>query len=134
MVEVEALRTVVGVQCRRSGLGDDPPARFYVPDLFYIEIANVLWKYVRWQGLPPADANEYLTALGKLTLQSTPTRELMDEALALAVEHQIMAYDACYVALAQRLQLRVLTADAKLARALDAPDQVTLLQGDQSEG
>ena len=30
-------------------LAHDPPARFYVPDLFYIEIANVLWKYVRWR-------------------------------------------------------------------------------------
>ena len=113
-------------------LGDDPPARFYVPDLFYIEVANVLWKYVRWQGLPPADAGDYLAALGKLTLQSTPTSELMGDALKLAVEYQITAYDASYLALAQRLDLRVLTADAKLARALGNLDLVMLLAVDQN--
>ena len=115
-------------------LGDDPPAHFYVPDLFYIEIANVLWKYVRWQGLPPDDADEYLTALGRLTLQSTPARELMADALKLAVEQQITAYDGSYLALARRLKLRVLTADAKLARALDDLNQVTLLDGDLNAG
>lgn len=26
---------------------NDPRAEFFVPDLFYIECANVLWKYVR---------------------------------------------------------------------------------------
>ena len=117
-----------------SHLGDDPPARFYVPDLFYIEVTNVLWKYVRWQGLPPGDAGDYLAALGKLTLQSTPTSELMGDALKLAVEYQITAYDASYLALAQRLDLRMLTADAKLARASGNLDLVMLLDVDQNEG
>ena len=58
----------------------------------------------------------------------------MIDALKLAVEYQITAYDACYVALAQRLDLRVLTADAKLVRAWSDLDLVVLLQVDQSEG
>ena len=29
------------------------PARFYVPDLFFVECANTLWKYVRRFGYPP---------------------------------------------------------------------------------
>jgi predicted nucleic acid-binding protein len=33
-------------------LTDALPARFYVPDLFYIECANVLWKSVRRFGYP----------------------------------------------------------------------------------
>ena len=28
-------------------LSDDPPARFHVPDLFFVECANILWKYAR---------------------------------------------------------------------------------------
>jgi predicted nucleic acid-binding protein len=33
-------------------LVDDPPARFFVPDLCYAECANILWKYVRRFGYP----------------------------------------------------------------------------------
>lgn len=39
---------------------DYPPTRLFVPDLFFIEVTNVLWKYVRWQGLAPAQAQEAL--------------------------------------------------------------------------
>ena len=108
-------------------LADEPPARFYVPDLFYIEIANVLWKYVRWQGLTPSDAHDYIASLGRLALQSFPTSELMGDALTLAIAYQITAYDAAYLALAQRLDLRFLTADAKLVRAVDDPERIVLL-------
>jgi hypothetical protein len=31
-------------------LAQDPPASFFVPDLFYIECTNILWKYVRHFG------------------------------------------------------------------------------------
>jgi predicted nucleic acid-binding protein len=37
-------------------LARDPAARFYVPDLFDIECANVLWKQIQRSGYPLADA------------------------------------------------------------------------------
>ena len=39
-----------------------PPARLYVPDLFYVECTNILWKYVRRFGysLPLVTADEAL--------------------------------------------------------------------------
>ena len=42
----------------------------------------------------------------------------MVEALQLAVAHGMTAYDACYVALAQRNGIPLVTADEKLVRLL----------------
>jgi hypothetical protein len=39
-------------------LTDDPPARFYLPDLFYTECANILWKVVQRFGYPAAPVTE----------------------------------------------------------------------------
>ena len=39
-----------------SHLAKDPAARFFTPDLFDIECANILWKQVRRFGCPLADA------------------------------------------------------------------------------
>lgn len=105
----------------------DPPAEFYVPDLFYIEVTNVLWKYVRWQGMNPQHAEEYLDELSQITLMIIPTSELMVDALRLAKNHQISAYDACYLALSNRLNTSLITADQKLANTLNQPERVKLL-------
>ena len=86
-------------------LTDEPPVRLYVPDLFYIEITNVLWKYVRWQGLAVEQAQDYLYQLGRLALHAAPTSDLMSDALAQATINNMTAYDACYLALAERLDL-----------------------------
>ncbi len=103
-------------------LAADPPGQLFVPDLFYIECANILWKQVRRLGYPAEKAKQDLEALGGLSLHSLATRDLMAEAFALAVEHAITAYDACYVALAERLGMPLVTADEKLARALADSD------------
>ncbi len=64
------------------------------------------------------DAEAYLTQLTSLMLQSTPTALLAEDALTLAIAHNISAYDACYVALARQLQAPMVTADEKLVRVL----------------
>ena len=99
-------------------LTDDPPARFYVPDLFFIECANILWKYVRRFGYPAEDAYQNIVDLTRLPLRAVSTGELAAEALEAAVVHGITAYDAAYVALAQRLSLPLVTADEVLVRRL----------------
>lgn len=43
----------------------------------------------------------------------------MSDALEIALAYGITAYDAAYVALAQQLALPLITADARLARAMD---------------
>lgn len=101
-----------------SHLTDTPPARFYVPDLFFIECTNILWKYVRHFGYPPEDARQDVADLVRLPLHIAPTAELAEAALVLAVTHKVTAYDAAYVALARRLSLPLVTADEALVRRL----------------
>jgi predicted nucleic acid-binding protein len=96
----------------------DLPFAIYVPDLFFIECANVLWKYVRWGDLSPSIALEDLADLARLGLTVTSTADLMMESLELAIHYMIPAYDACYAALAGRYDVPLITADEKLAQIL----------------
>ena len=95
-----------------------PPARFYVPDLFYSECANILWKYVRRFGYPAGNARQDVADLLALRLQTVSTADVLAPALALALQYDITAYDACYAALAQQLDLPLVTADSPLRRKL----------------
>lgn len=99
-------------------LADAMPARFYVPDLFFIECANILWKYVQYHGYPRESAQQDVTDLGNLSLHGVPTRELIEAALQIACDYGLTAYDASYVALSQELALPLVTADEPLARRL----------------
>jgi predicted nucleic acid-binding protein len=97
----------------------DPPAKLHVPDLFYIECANILLKYTHRFGRPLKDSQNDLADLRLLALHSTPTIDLMEDALLLAAEKELTAYDACYAVLAQKLEIPLLTADEPMARGVD---------------
>jgi predicted nucleic acid-binding protein len=100
-------------------LADETPAELYVPDLFYIECANILLKYTRRYKRPLADSQADLADLNKLALKSTSTADLMEDALTLAYEKNLTAHDACYAILAQKLELPLITADEQLAKAIE---------------
>ena len=95
-------------------LARDPAAHFYVTDLFDIDCANILWKQVQRSGYPLADAQLNLTTLTALALQRLPVTSLAADALTLAANYGISAYDASYVAVSQRFGVPLITADAKL--------------------
>lgn len=99
-------------------LTSDPSTRFFVPDLFFIECANILWKYVQRYGYPPENARQDVVDLQELALHDFPTADLVAESLDLALLFDVTAYDASYAALAQRLRLPLLTADQTLAQKL----------------
>ncbi len=107
------------VQRLFAKLSEDPQAEIHVPDLFYIECANILLKYTRRFDRPLEDSLADIKDLGKLTLKTTSTLELIEDALQLASEKKLTAYDACYAVLAQKLGLPLITADAPLAKAVD---------------
>ena len=96
----------------------DPPAQLYVPNLFYIECTNILWKYVRRFDYPPENARQDVIDLRALALISVSTEDLIESALDLALKYEITAYDASYVALADHLGLPLITADTALIRQL----------------
>jgi predicted nucleic acid-binding protein len=96
----------------------DPPAHFYVPDLFYVECANILWKYTRRFGYPADNARRDVRDLRVLPLRTVSTADLLEPALELALAYDLTAYDASYAALGQRLNLPFFTADQTLQRKL----------------
>jgi predicted nucleic acid-binding protein len=100
-------------------LAADPPGQFYVPDLFFIECTNVLWKYVRRFGYPADAARQDVADLTRLPLHVVPTATLAEAALNLAVQYGSTAYDSAYVALARELSLPLVTADETLARRFE---------------
>jgi predicted nucleic acid-binding protein len=102
-----------------ASLAAAPPARLYVPDLFYVECANILWKYVRRFGYSSRSARQDMADLVTLPLRVAPMAGLVEDALALALDHGVTAYDAAYVALAGQLALPLVTADEALVRRLD---------------
>jgi predicted nucleic acid-binding protein len=115
------------------GLTSDPPAHFHVPDLFYVECTNILWKHVKRSGLSYEDAQLFVQQLGQLALLSSATEGLTEDALDVAVAHNITAYDATYVALARQLDLPLITADARLARSLAGTSHDVRWLGDLSD-
>ncbi len=90
-------------------------AELVVPDVFFIECANVFSKWVRRAAYPGKDAQEHLRDLTRLGLTVIPAQTLADDALAIALTHPITAYDACYLAAAAQRRLPLITADEKLA-------------------
>jgi predicted nucleic acid-binding protein len=94
------------------------PAALYVPDLFFIECTNILWKHVKRFGYPEDKAREDLAALEGLSLHCFASTDLMEDALYIAVAHDITAYDGCYVALGRQLKIPVVSADEKLFRKM----------------
>jgi predicted nucleic acid-binding protein len=97
---------------------EDPPVHLYVPDLFYPECANILWKYVRRFSYPAEKAEAGLETISALDLRAVESRQLLGAVLDLALTLGITAYDATYAALATWLGIPLLTADEKLIRKL----------------
>jgi len=106
----------------------DPATCFAVPDLFFIECANIFWKRSRRGDITVSAAVAALANIQALRLQSTPTAILAPDALRIALDHGVTAYDACYVALAHRLNVSHVTADERLVQRLSGtPFQVVSL-------
>ncbi len=103
-----------------SYLTAEPSAELNVPDLFYIECANILLKYTRRFGRSLADSQEDVADLKLLALKVTSTADLMEDALLLASAKNLTAYDACYAVLAQKLDVPLITADEPLVQATDS--------------
>jgi predicted nucleic acid-binding protein len=94
--------------------------QIYVPDLFYIECANVFWKYVRARMYTATEVQADLATLKAFPLLVVSTADLMADAVTIALAYGISAYDASYVALSQQVGATLLTLDGKLVRALSA--------------
>lgn len=95
-----------------------PETEIFVPDLFYVECANVLWKYIRAGLYAATDIPRDLTTLKNLPLHRVSTIDLVTDAVDISLNYEISVYDACYVALSEQVKATLLTYDRKLVNKL----------------
>ena len=114
-------------------LSRSPEAELIVPDLFYIECANIFWKWVRRFRYPKESAQENLADLQRLDLLAIPTQAVAARALEIALETGVTAYDSCYVATAIEEGVPLITADRKLVESLRGTTYDVRWLGDMNE-
>jgi len=99
--------------------------RLYIPEFCTSECVKVLWKNVRFQGLPQTDAEQFIDELLALTFQIVPVKELLLQALQIGLTRQFAVHDSLYIALALKLNCPLITVDDRQAAAA-AENGVTL--------
>lgn len=88
---------------------------YVAPDLLFAEVGNAVWKKVRRKELEEAEGRQLVKALGQVAVETVATRNLLEDALALALTAGVTVYDAMYLALAVRLETAVITGDDRFA-------------------
>lgn len=88
------------------------------PDIIVSEIANFAWVKYRKKELEQHQAMEVVEIISDLSLILHSSVELIDDAfrIALMLDHAI--YDCLYIACAERAAGTLVTADARLCRAV----------------
>jgi len=94
---------------------EDPEISLHVPHLLDVEVLQALRRYVRDGELDRDSAVAAIADLHTLDLERHSHEPLTDRVWEL--REKLTAHDAVYVALAEVLGTRVLTCDARLARA-----------------
>src|SRR5690349_16147642 len=89
----------------------------HVPPLAIVETASVLRAWERRGDITAARASSALEDLAEFPAKRWAAEALLPRVWEL--RSNVTAYDACYVALAEALGADLLTADRRLARALD---------------
>jgi predicted nucleic acid-binding protein len=88
---------------------------FVAPELIVPEVVNATRRLSRANPALTPEFERMLRAYGRVGIQYFPHDPLMP--VAWELRHNFSAYDAMYVALAQRLGLPLVTSDRRLARA-----------------
>ena len=86
-------------------------AVFSAPDMILVECANAAWRRVRTKTIPETQARAFLKALPQWFASLIPSGRLHEAAfeMACALDHPV--YDCQYLALAQDMETRLVTAD-----------------------
>lgn len=113
----ETLREQAMQLLSRYTLGE---LRLIVPDLFWPEFGNILWKAVRQGRCSQQSANTAVSSIRERNLPTISSRDLIADAFAIASKFNRTVYDGLYVALAMALNTQLVTADERLANALAA--------------
>lgn len=110
----------------------DPAIGLHVPHLADIEVTQALRRYARDGEVGASGAEAAISALHALDLQRHSHEPLLDRVWEL--RHNMSAYDAAYVALAEALNARLITCDGRLAKAPGSRVPIQLVKaGPQSQ-
>jgi predicted nucleic acid-binding protein len=91
-----------------------------VPDLFWPELGNILWKAVRQGRMSRKSSGDAIEALEASGIPTVPCLPLLPDAMAISLAFDRTVYDAVYVALAAARDALLVTADERLANSLAA--------------
>jgi predicted nucleic acid-binding protein len=97
----------------------------HAPDLIGPETANALLHLVRVGRSSPETAATMLEVAGTSEIMRYSSAQFVRPAFELAMETGLSAYDAFYAVLAKGLDIPLVTADRKLAAAVDGSVLVT---------
>jgi len=92
--------------------------RWIVPDLFYAEVGNVLWKKVTRGEATVAVAHDVLASLLSLDIEVRPAKPVVGPALEIAHQFQCTVYDGLYLTTAIEKGCPLVTADRKFYAAM----------------
>jgi predicted nucleic acid-binding protein len=106
--------TAAAVQLRASGTA------FHAPGLLVPEIGNILWKKVMRRELTQGEAELACKILGLAKIEMHDMQRHSRAALNMAVALEHPVYDTTYLALAQALDIPMVTADRRLVNKLSA--------------
>ena len=102
-----------------------------IPDICIAEITNVLWKRCRPRDeLTPRQARQAQALLLDVLPVPTPSVQLVPVALEIALTYRHSVFDCLYVALAERRNCPLVTADRPLVNAM-APATAEVVHLDQ---
>ena len=104
----------------------DPALSLHVPHLVDVEVAQALRRFVQCGELEQDTAKAALEDLTCLDLERHAHEPLLDRIWALRMN--MTAYDAAYVALAEALDVVLLTCDGRLARIPGLGRRVELIR------
>lgn len=108
------------------------PHEYVAPDLLFAEAANTIWKKIRRKELTAGDGQRLVADIVRIAVEAVSCRALAEDAHAVANATGRTVYDAMYVALAVRLDTRLITADDRLEAALrnvpGVADHIQLVQ------
>lgn len=88
---------------------------WWVPEGFDLEVLHALRRLSLRRTIDSSELIERSRALAGMALGRVPTSPLLDRITSLSAT--VSTYDAAYVAVAELLQVPLLTTDARLARA-----------------
>ncbi|WP_413164248.1 type II toxin-antitoxin system VapC family toxin [Capilliphycus salinus ALCB114379] len=91
--------------------------RFYIPEFCLLECTNVIWKQVRFYGLPEEQAQLLIRDLQSIPFNVASVNHLLSSALDIGLTHQLAIYDSLYIALALQLDYPLITVDDRQLNA-----------------